>query len=205
MSQATDGGAIKRNFHRFSRWELARLWVSYQRYATLLFALALGLGGAGVYLIDMGSWYFGVPAGLVALKVFGFGVMVASRIPEKMRITAVAQRRIDAGRFDPLMVRDFCEDPCFRVMAHEVIGRAGIRGAKRRTLVREYTSAVQEESGQTLIIDHIRGQVFKVEGGQQILISSPPSAASPSEPADQISKQRSPNQLSPNQLSPNQL
>jgi hypothetical protein len=169
---------IQKRYHRFGRWELVRLWLSYQRYAMLLFALALGLGFGGAYGSFEGYWYLGVPVALIGLKVGSFGAMVAARIPEKMRITGVAQRRIDAGRFEAGMVRDFCEDPCFRVMASEVLRRSGVDNAQRRKIVREFTASVKEEAGQTLIIDHTRGQVFKVEGDQHVLISNPTPTAS---------------------------
>jgi hypothetical protein len=165
-------GAIKRRYHHFGRFELFWVAVSYQRYAFLLAFIASGLLGGGVWLSTAGYWYFGVPAALGAVKVGAFSAGVASRLSEKMRVTAVAQRRIDAGRFEPAMVRNFCGDPCFRVMAREVLRRAGLGRRERDALVAQYQAMLDEESGQTLIIDHTRGQVFRVEEGQTILVNS---------------------------------
>ena len=163
---------IERRYHRFGRLEVMWMVLSYQRYAFLLTIISLSLLGGGAWLVAVERWYFGVPLALGGIKVASFAVGVASRLSQKMRVTGVAQRRIDAGRFEPEMVRNFCGDPCFRVMAREVLRRAGLEGRERDALVAQYQAMLDEESGQTLIIDHTRGQVFKVEEGQTILVNS---------------------------------
>ena len=164
-------GAIKRRYHRFGRFELFGLALSYQRYALLLGGSCGALAGSGVWLVWTGHWMVGCPLLLAALPLASFCAGVSSRLSEKMRITAVAQRRIDAGRFEPQMVQDFCGDPCFRVMAREVLRRSGLDRAQAAALVSQYRGILEEESGQTLIIDHTRGRVFKIEGDQTLLVN----------------------------------
>jgi hypothetical protein len=165
-------GAIERRYHRFGRVELLVLAMSYQRYALLLGASSGALASSGAWLVWAGHWFLGGPLLLAALPLGSFCAGVSSRLTEKMRITAVAQRRIDAGRFEPEMVQDFCGDPCFRVMAREVLRRSGLDRKQAAALVSHYRGILDEESGQTLIIDHTQGRVFKIEGDQTLLINS---------------------------------
>src|SRR5690606_36000392 len=111
------------------------LFSSYQRYAALLFVA----GASPLTLTAMfapGQWWAWAISALVALKAWSFGAHVASRWPGKMRVTAVAQRRIDAGRFDASMVRSLCTDPCFKVVAREILRRADLKGSEARELLR---------------------------------------------------------------------
>lgn len=172
-SDATLGAPakIQRRYHSFGRFETARLFLSYQRYAALLFLLgAVPLGATAFFL--PGRWWAWVLSALVALKAWSFAVHVFSRWPGKLRVTAVAQRRMDAGRFDPSMVRSLCTDPCFRVVAAEILSRSRMSGRDARALLKSFSAEMYDESHQAIVIDHRAGRVLHVEGTQRREVKS---------------------------------
>jgi hypothetical protein len=127
----------------FGRAELLRLWLSYQRYALLLAALAVALPAAAATWTPQ-RWYVWLVVIPVAWKIAAFAWQVSSRWPRKLRATALATRRIAAGRFHPRSVRGYCGDPCFRVVANEVLRRAGISRARRRELIGAFAEKERE-------------------------------------------------------------
>jgi hypothetical protein len=149
---------------RIGALEWVRLWFSYQRYGFLLVgsAVALPLGA----WIGLHSWWLMAIAVLLALPAFIFGMNALARWPEKVRATKLADRRIAAGRFDPLDVRPFCGDPCFRVVANELLRRASVPRCERRRVIAELRAQVDRENNMGVMIDHTRGIVTVVEGGQ---------------------------------------
>ncbi len=148
----------------FSTLEWIRLWFSYQRYGMLLVGLALALC-VGSWMVWQ-SWWVTVPAGLSALFPFYFGMNVLSRWPDKIRATKLAVRRQASGRFAPEDVRSFCGDPCFRVVAHELLSRAGVSWSERRRIIAELRGEVERDNRVGVMIDHRRGIVTRVEDGK---------------------------------------
>ena len=145
---------------RLGRLEQARLWLSYQRYALLLFlAPALAL----VALVAWASPWWWAPAALAALVPLRFGASVYARWPRKVHATRVALHRIAAGRFASARVRGFCGDPCFRVVAHEILRRAGLPPAERRRLIRLYSLELRRDRSTVVILDHVAGTVTMIE------------------------------------------
>ena len=111
---------------RLGRGKLLLLWISYQRYVFLLLALA-----AGVVLVPL-RWFpvhwrwWGLPVLLVALQCTGLAAFVLRRWPRKLRATLVAMRRIRRGGFEVQSVSPYCNDPCFRVVARQILREAGL-------------------------------------------------------------------------------
>lgn len=118
------------------RLELLRLWASYQRYALLLGLLALCplLAAAAVAPSRGIAWAAAIA---VALPIGRFAAAVYRRWPQKIRATMLAIRRIESGRFTPRFVTGYCADPCFRLVADEILARAGHDRRHRKALIRE--------------------------------------------------------------------
>lgn len=127
----------------FGRVELVRLWLSYQRYAFLLAALALALVAAVAVWMPT-RWYAWLIAVPVAGRIAVFAWQVYRRWPRKLRATALATLRIASGRFAPRSVRGYCGDPCFRVVANEILRRAGLPRAERRGLIGQFAREARE-------------------------------------------------------------
>ena len=161
---------IVRRGYAFSATERLRLVASYQRYAVLLLAVAAALLFAANW-VD--AWWAWAVAVIGAVKLVAFMVEIAARLPDKIRLTAVAQRRINAGRFRPSHVRNHCGDPCFRVVAHEILRRAGTPAGQRRRLIARFSSEVHAESHETYVFDHRQGQVFRSEGERLVPLEPP--------------------------------
>lgn len=137
-----------------------RLWLSYQRYAFLL------LGAPALAVAALVAWtspWWWVPAGVVAILPVKFGVTVFARWPRKLRATWLASRRIEAGRFSPRSIRGYCGDPCFRIVAHEILRRAGMPRAERRRLVSQYREELRRDRSTLVIVDHLAGTVTLIE------------------------------------------
>lgn len=132
-----------RNIQPFGAAERVRLWCSYQRYAFLLVAAA-GAIVAGVALLAPDLWYVWALAALPVLRILAFAAEVYRRFGRKMRATALAARRIAQGRFHARSVRGYCGDPCFRVVAHEILRRAGVERRERRRLIRGFAAEARE-------------------------------------------------------------
>ena len=73
--------------------------------------------------------------------------------------------RVAAGRFDPAQIRRHCGDPCFRLVAHACLRRAGLPRSERRRIVTAYAAELRAEGSELLIMDHIRGEVLWTSGG----------------------------------------
>lgn len=140
-----------------------RLWLSYQRYGIVLTLGSLATIALAAWLAP---WWLAVAVGLVALWPIGFGVIVLRRWPRKLRATLVAEHRLAAGRFRPAQVRPYCGDPCFRVVAGEILGRAGTAPAERRALIAAYRAELERERDIVVMIDHSRGVIVTVEQGR---------------------------------------
>lgn len=154
------------------------LWLSYQRYALLGAVGLLGLGAAAVALDH--AWWAWATAGLVAVLVGPLVVHMWREYPRKWRATALATRRIAAGTFGPVSLQHYCGDPCWRVVAHEVLRRAGMPRAQRRRVVAQLRAEHEAQSHALLIVDHTKGTLVRVQGGVTTTTRIPSSPPSPS-------------------------
>jgi hypothetical protein len=145
--------------------ESAWLWLSWQRYALLLAALAL-LPSLLVGLVAPTLWWAWLIAAPITARVGAFAVMVWRRWPSKRHALRVALFRIAAGRFEPAQVRRHCGDPCFRLVAHACLRRAGFAAAQRRRIVAAHAASLRDERSELIVIDHVRGEVHRTTGGR---------------------------------------
>lgn len=142
----------------FGRGESIYRWFDLQRYALLLTALAL----APVLLVGLLApfvWWAWLLALVLAARVGSFAVAVWRRWPAKRHALRVALFRIAAGRFEPEQIRRHCGDPCFRLVAHAALRRAGVAAHERRRIVAGYAAQLRDASSELIIFDHIRGEV----------------------------------------------
>jgi hypothetical protein len=142
-----------------------RLWLSYQRYAiALVLAPAALVVAAAVAL----PWWAAGALGLAASWPMGFGLIVLRRWSRKLRATHLADRRIAAGRFRATSLRPYCGDPCFRVVAHEILRRAGWPRDERRRLVASLRGELARERELSFVVDHARGVIVTVVDGRRV-------------------------------------
>jgi hypothetical protein len=136
--------------HPLALAERARLWLSYQRYGILLVLIATLVAAAGGALLLGGELRLRAQLGvavlavLIALPALRSGLHILARWPRKLRATLVADRRIASGRFRPESIRGYCEDPCYRVVAAEILRRAGLPASERHQLVARFTRQARE-------------------------------------------------------------
>lgn len=128
-----------------------RLWLSYQRYAALLLFAPLTALVAAAWLLP---WWAAVLLALPAIAPLRFSFVVAARWPRKLRATQVAMHRQRLGRFEARSVRAYCGDPCFRVVAGEILARAGISRRERRRLIRQFATELRDEERLVVYFDH---------------------------------------------------
>lgn len=138
-----------------------RLWLGYQRYGFVLVGAPVAAVAAAAVLTP---WYVALLVALAGLAPARFGVEVLSRWPRKLRATRVAFARIEAGRFSPRAVKPYCGDPCFRLVADEVLARAGTPAAERRRLIRQYGAQLRRERDVLVLVDHVNGTVLTLGG-----------------------------------------
>lgn len=162
---------------RFGPFEMVRLWFSYQRYALLMAGAPL-LVVTAVAVTWPDAWWAWALLALASLPFLRFAAEIYGRWPRKIRATMLADRRIAAGRFNPRMVSRYCGDPCFRVVAREILGRADITGAERRRLIHDF-SAEEAERGHTLVFAQPDGSVQIHVDGKSIRRLSNPGATAP--------------------------
>lgn len=144
-----------------SRAERVRLWLSYQRYGFLLVGVPLvAVATAIVYA----PWWVAILVALAGIAPFRFGIEVLGRWQRKQRATRIAIARITAGRFQPASIKSYCGDPCFRVVAREILLRAGVAPAERRQLVATFREQLRKEQNVLVMIDHVRGTVITLGG-----------------------------------------
>jgi len=143
--------------------ERTRLWLSYHRYALLLCAGAAASVALPIVVAPT-TWWIWVPCiGLaVALGVFARDIFL--RGDRKREATDRLTERIEAGTFEPDAVRHLCGDPCSRVVANEVLARAGMGRAERARYLRQFAIEERERGGMLVFADQANGVVFVVDG-----------------------------------------
>ncbi len=137
---------------RWGRLATLRLFLSYQRYSVLLLCIGVAGGCAGLFFVDnlLGSshmlWQLG--AALIVLLVASapirFGIAVGRKWPRKLRATRLASRRIELGLFSVKSIEGYCEDPCFRVVASEILARSGLPRSERRSIIRNFSDEARK-------------------------------------------------------------
>ncbi len=155
---------------------MIRLWLSYQRYTLLLGMVPPALTVA-VLVVWPAAWWAWAPLGLITLWLLSVAAEIYGRWPRKIRATLLADRRIAAGRFRPEMVRRYCGDPCFRVVAREILRRAGLPATERRTLVHRFRIEADEADKVLVLVNHADGVLFHIDGST--ITRHPLSAAGP--------------------------
>ncbi len=143
--------------------ERVRLWISYQRYALLLgFAPPVVVAALAVHW--PAAWWLWGPLAVVALRLVAFAAEINGRLGRKLRATMLGTRRIAAGRFRPESVRRYCTDPCFRVVAHELLRRAGLSRAERRALTRRFADEERARGESLVLVNREDGVLFHIDG-----------------------------------------
>lgn len=163
--------------------ERARLWLSYQRYALLMAAVPSAVVGAVAWRWPSAWWAWG-PLALFLPWFYRTALDIWRRFPRKMRATLLADLRIRAGRFEPRMVRRYCGDPCFRVVAVEILTRAGIPSAERRRLIARFAEE-EAERGHTLVFARPDGSVQIHVDGKSIRRLPQSGAGAPIQPEEE--------------------
>lgn len=179
----SDTAAPALSLPHLGRLARARLWLSYQRYGVLLCGGGVALP-ASIALVWPRLFWVWAPLALLMLKPIGFGVTVLGRWPKKLRATLIAEHRMQRGRFRPESVRSYCGDPCFRLVAHEVLTRAGMPATERRALVARLRAEHEQRSRVLLFVDHATGTVFTVQGSQ---VAEVPRVQGPAAPPESSS------------------
>lgn len=138
-----------------------RLWIRYQRYGVLL----VGVPAAAVALaMACAPWWLAALAVVAGVPPARFGIEVLARWPRKLRTTRIALARIESGRFAVTSVKGACGDPCYRIVADEILARAGLTRSERRRLIRHYAEQHRRERDVRVLIDHVRGTVVTYGG-----------------------------------------
>jgi hypothetical protein len=141
--------------------ERVRLFASYQRYAALLLGLA---SVAVIVAVRTLPWWAAVVVGLVAIVPVRFGVEVALKYARKVRATRVGMARIESGAFTPASIKHHCGDPCFRVVADELLALSGMPRAERKLVISTYREQLHKEDSMLVMVDHVRGTVITFGG-----------------------------------------
>jgi hypothetical protein len=128
-----------------------RLWISYQRYAALLLALPVAAIALAAWLAP---WWIAALLALPVIAPVRFALEVASRWPRKLRATQLALHRLRLGHFHPESVRAYCGDPCFRVVAREILTRAGIPRGERRRQLAQFANELRDADRIVVSFDH---------------------------------------------------
>jgi hypothetical protein len=152
---------MKVKLPELSRLERVRLWLRYQRYA---FALV----GVPTVIVTLAAislpWWAALLLGLCAIAPVRFGVEVWFRYPRKIRATRIALARIQTGSFHHASIKRHCGDPCFRLVADEILARAGMPRAERRLVISMYREQLNKEDSMLVLVDHVRGTVITLGG-----------------------------------------
>jgi len=124
--------------------EIVRLVISYQRYAVLVAVIVSALL-ASAWTVNA-TWAWAV-AGTLSLGLSWFGVLVAARLPHKLRLTRTQDMRIARGKFDADDLLPWVEDPCYRVVAREILVRSGETPARAREQVADLARRAAQTEG----------------------------------------------------------
>ncbi len=153
------------------RGEYLRLLLSYQRYSMLLLFIGMIGGIMGLFLVErmLGQSSGLVRAGgailviLLASAPIRFGIVVGRKWPRKLRATTLATRRIEQGRFSVKTVERYCEDPCFRVVAAEILTRAGLPRSERNRIIQNFSDEARKPAF-IVFVNPAAPDTIRVEG-----------------------------------------
>lgn len=139
-----------------------RLWLIFNLYLFVAAGLALALGGLAFFV----PGWLAVPMGLGVLPLGQLAWSIGAKHHKKLRAVGRAMTRIEHGTFEPGQVVRYCGDPCSRLVAHEILRRAGYGRAERRRIVQEGTTANREADRQLVLVDRARGVLVEVNGAR---------------------------------------
>lgn len=127
-----------------------RLWLSLQRYALALEASVLALvWGAWMVELPWFGWVVLTPL-LVLMGALAFHIHGTYR--RKRLAMRLALRRQQRGSFDPDSLVNYCGDPCFRVVAGEILRLAGVSDQERRRRISELQRRHAAAQSQILVV-----------------------------------------------------
>ncbi len=124
--------------------EVARLVLSFQRYAALVSGIILGLFWVASFFGTSWAWTL---AAVLAVPLGWFGALVALRLPHKLRLIRTQDERIRRRKFNADDLLPWVEDPCYRVVAREILVRAGRAPAAARIEVAELARRASASEG----------------------------------------------------------
>jgi hypothetical protein len=136
----------------------AWLWLSYQRYAFLLAAAGLGLP-AGLYWLRPDLWLLWGASLLVTAWLATPIVHILAGFPKKLRATIVYTRRYRRNGFTPELMASLSEDPCSRLVAHEIMRRVGVPRPQARAIIARFAKEAREVPEFAIYVNHAAGTV----------------------------------------------
>ena len=136
------------------------LWLSYQRYALLLFTVSATVA-ASVFAFELFSWLVLLPTVSFSLYLASVSLRIGGTIRKKLVLTRRTIQQIERGTFDPNDLAKYCTDPCWRVVVRHNLTLAGLPLKRRLELVRQWTEIANERQRQ-LIFASPDGRVIHV-------------------------------------------
>jgi hypothetical protein len=146
----------------FTRLQRLGYFLSYNRYALLILVLSLAIPAV---LFVFLRWYFWVPATLVALRALYWAWHIARQYPKKLHITKKMLWAQQNRTFRNEDIVKYCGDPCYRVVAHQVLARTGVPAPERRRLVSEYVDQAHDLAHALVFVDREKGRVVTIING----------------------------------------
>jgi hypothetical protein len=131
----------------------SRLWWSYQRYVFALGAVALLIAAASVTAAALLSWWWALGC-LVSIPLARFAASIWSHYPRKVELTLSALALIEDKTFSPDLLRNYCGDPCYRVVADEILRYTGRNAVERREVIRAHHEALSQARAEVVVIEH---------------------------------------------------
>lgn len=129
------------------------LWLSYQRYSLILFAWIFAWSAVVTYTAYTFSGWLMIAA-LPALWVARFAIDIGLQYPRKRKLTQQAQAAIEDNTFHPDSLRNYCADPCYRVVANHILTLARYSPPERRAIITAHRNALQQARESVVVIDY---------------------------------------------------
>jgi hypothetical protein len=150
---------------KFSLLKKLMLYFSFNRYTYLILAGTFAVIFP-IILFLFSWWWLWVPLCLIGLWFLKFSFNIHAQTSKKFHITKkwIFNIKHENAEMDEMI--KYCEDPCYRVVAKEILIQKGIGSKERKKIINDYKEEAIKRNKMIIIVDKKNGVIYKTVDGK---------------------------------------
>ncbi|MGM0598091.1 MAG: MerC domain-containing protein [Myxococcota bacterium] len=146
---------------QFSPLKKIKLYFSFNRYSFLLLFCALLPALVIILLKPQWWWLWGIFA-LVGIWLLRWAWLIHAQTFKKFHI--LKKNIYRQNQTEKSSIGKYCSDPCYRVVANEILANQGLGFRQRKKIIRKMKKTAAEENKYSVVVDFKNQIVYKSDG-----------------------------------------